>query len=127
MPVAARFHEIRDRVLAGVDRRFAEPVYVSFLDRGKVDPDRPALTVEGILRVGGGKQSRASNSSGESWRTQIAAGRAELHLDRAAYAGPGFQPGDRLRAISRASQPWFEVLGVEDRGESRLVLELGEV
>ena len=127
MPVAARFHEIRDRVLAGVDQCFAEPVYVSFQVKGKVDPERPALTIEGVLRVGGGKQSRASNGAGESWRTQIAGGKAELHIDRAVYAGPAFQTGDRLRAVSRASQPWFEVLGVEDRGESRLVLELGEV
>ena len=127
MPIAARFHEIRDRVLAGVDQRFAEPITLSFMKKERVDPDRAEMQIEAILRVGGGKRSRASGGASESWRTRIAPGKAELHIDRANYTGPAFATGDKVRAIARSGEPWFEVLGIDDRGEARLVLELGEV
>ena len=126
MSVAARFHELRDRVLADVDRRFAEPVLLSFMKKARVDPDRAEMQIEAILRVGGGKHSLTSGA-GDTWRTRIAPGKAELHVDRSTYAGPAFSTGDRIRAIARAGTPWFEVLGIDDRGEARLVLELGEV
>jgi len=127
MPVAARFHALRDRVLADVDQKFAEPVKLFFIAKnGKADPDRLAMEIEAILRVGGGKQSRASGGASESWRTRIAPGKAELHIDRATYTGPAFSVGDKLKALSRAGEPMFEVLDIDDRGEARLVLELGE-
>ena len=54
------------------------------------------------------------------------AGKGELHIDRATYTGPPVRPGDAVQALSRPGRPWFEVLRVDDRGETRLVLELGE-
>jgi len=127
MPVAARHHEIRDRVLAAVDKAFAEPIRISFLKNGAVDPSRQPVDVEGVLRAGGGKETNAAGGFAQSWRTQLAAGKAELHLNAASYAGPTIRTGDRVRAVSRRAMPWFEVLRVDDRGESRLVLELGEI
>lgn len=127
MPVAARFHATRDRVAAGVDKMFAEPVRLSFLKNGTVDPSRVAVEIEAVLRVGGGEQTNIAGGSGSTWRTQLAAGKAELHINRATYAGPQPKAGDRVRALSRHGQPWFECLRVDDRGEVRLVLELGEI
>lgn len=127
MPVAARFHEIRDRVAAAVDQRFAEPIKLSFLKNGAVDPDRDAIEIDAVLRVGGGTDTNIAGGFAGGWRTHLAAGKAELHINRATYAGPMLKQGDRARAISRASMPWFEVLRVDDRGEVRLVLELGEI
>lgn len=127
MPIAARFAETRDRVLVAVDKVFAEPVRLSFLRKGVVDPARAAVDIDAVLRVGGGSDTNMSGGYAQSWRTQLASGKAELHINRAAYAGPKLVAGDRVQASSRPGEPWFEVLRVDDRGETRLVLELGEI
>ena len=127
MPVAARFHEVRDRVLAATDKAFAEPVRLTFLKDGALDPNRPSLEIEAVLRVGGGDENNMAGGYAQSWRTQLAAGKSELHINKATYTGPAIDPGDRVRALSRSGHPLFEVLRVDDRGESRLVLALGEV
>lgn len=126
MPIAARFHDLRDLVLDTVDDVFAEPVRLSFMKNGAVDPDRAAVDIEALLRVGGGKLSRAEGGAGRAWRSKIASGKAELHINAAAYSGPQIRTADAVRALARPGQPWFEVLRVDDRGENRLVLELGE-
>lgn len=127
MPIAARFHGPRDMVLAAVDKAFAEPVRLSFLKSGAVDPTRQPVETEAVLRVGGGGETNIAGGFAQTWRTQLAAGKAELHINRAAYSGPQPRPGDRVRALSRHGQPWFAVERVDDRGEARLVLELSEV
>lgn len=127
MPVAARFHAVRDRVCGAVDRVFAEPVLLSFLHENEIDPARRAVEIEAVLRVGGGKQTSIGGGRGETWRTQLATEKAELHIDRARYSGPLPKKGDRLCARSRPGEPWFEVLRVDDRSHVRLILELGIV
>lgn len=123
----ARYHALRDRVLAQVDNTFAEPVRLSFMKDSVIDPDRPMVEIDAILRVGGGKETSVTGGATQSWRTQIAAQRAELHIDRAKHSTIVAKPGDRVKALSRQGEPWFEVLAVDDRGMSRLVLQLGEV
>ncbi|MDX6806318.1 hypothetical protein [Terrihabitans rhizophilus] len=127
MPVAANPQALRERVLAAVDRKFAEPIRVSFLKNGTADPARAVTEITAVLRVGGGEQSNVAGGSSEAWRTQIAAGKAELHIDASVYSGPTIKTKDRICALSRPGKPWWEVLRVDDRGETRLVLELGEV
>lgn len=122
----SRFQQIRDRTVAAVDTVFAEPVKLSFLKDGVVDPERPAAEITAVLRVGGGKESSMAPGTSRAWRSKLAAGKAELHIDRSRYAGPALHSGDRVRALARRGQPWFEVLRVDDRGDTRLVLELGE-
>ena len=127
MPVAARYHEVRDRTLAATDKAFAEPVRLTFLKDGALDPARQSVEIEAVLRVGGGDESNMAGGFAQSWRTQLAAGKSELHVNAATYEGPQIKPGDRVRALSRNGTPLFEVLRVDDRGQSRLVLALGEV
>src|SRR5690606_15648427 len=96
----ARFHALRDRVLEQVDRTFAEPVYLKFNDRGTSDPARPAVTIDAILRVGGGKETAASGLRVDAtWRTRICSQRAELHIDRKVYPYLKFKLGDEIRAL----------------------------
>lgn len=125
--LSARFHALRDRTLAAVDQTLAEPVRLSFLKDGAVDPARAAVEIEALLRVGGGKETSVSGGRDRDWRTNIVAQKAELHVDRAKYPDITCRPGDRVKALARPGQPWFEVLAVEDRGSSRYVLQLGEV
>lgn len=128
MPVAARFHELRDRVLAAVDWRFAEPLRLSFLKDGAVDPDRALVEIGAILRVAGDTSAiTLKGSSGSGWAPIIEAGKAELHIDRATYDGPALRVGDRVKALSRPGEPWFEVASVDDRTQGRLVVKLNNM
>ncbi|MBP1852123.1 hypothetical protein [Rhizobium halophytocola] len=126
MPVASRIQDIRDRLVSDVDARFAETVRLSFLKNGVVDPSRPAMDIEAVLRVGAAKETNISGGDALSWNARLVAGKAQLHIDVARYEGPSFRQGDTVRALARTGQPWFEVLRIDDRGESRLILELGE-
>lgn len=126
MPVSARYHDARDDLLAGVDEEMAEPILLRFTKSGVADPARPAVEIEAVLRVGGGKETAVAGGQDRAWRTRINAQRAELHIDRAKYPDIKGKTGDEVRALSRPGQPWFEVLAVDDRGMTRLVLQLGE-
>jgi hypothetical protein len=122
----ARFHALRDRTLAAVDQVLAEPVRLSFLKDGVVDADRPIIEIEAVLRAGGGKETMVSGNRDKDWRSKIEAQRAELHIDRTKYSSIVVRSGDKVKALSRPGEPWFEVLATEDRGMGRLVLQLGE-
>lgn len=122
----ARYHTARDDLLDGVDEEFAEPVRLKFNKGGSTDPDRPSIDIEAILRVGGGQETSVGGGVGRSWRTRIHAQRSELHIDRTKYPDIKARAGDEVRALSRIDEPWFEVLAVDDRGMTRLVLQLGE-
>lgn len=124
---ASRFQALRDRSAAIVDRQFAEPVQLAFFKKGRLDASRQSVEFDAVLRVGGGKETNAAGGYSHSWRTQLAAGRAELHIDLATYVGPVATQGDRVRALARKGQPWFEILRVDDRGDTRMVFELGEI
>lgn len=126
MPIAARFHALRDKVLASVDDKFAEPVRLSFLKSGAVDPTRPAVEIDAVLRVGEGKATSVAGGASGAWRSRIVADKAQLHIDRTTYTGPQPRQGDRVKAISRHGEPWFEVADVDDRSHTRLVLNLNE-
>lgn len=122
----ARFHDIRDKALADVDRVMAEPVRLTFFASKKPDPSRPQTEIEAVLRTGGGAVSGVAGNQSQAWRGRIAAQKAELHIDRRTYDGPPIRQGDIVRALARLGEPRFEVLHVDDRGHTRLVLELGE-
>ncbi|TPK15173.1 hypothetical protein FJ872_19435 [Mesorhizobium sp. B2-5-9] len=126
MPVPARFHALRDRALAAVDQTFAEPVRLSFMKGGSLDPDREQVVIEAVLRTSDGKSATVDGGQAQAWRSRQVAQKAELHISRTFYVGPMPAKGDAVRAISRPGEPAFEVLNVDDRGHTRLVLELGE-
>ncbi|MGY6705920.1 hypothetical protein [Roseinatronobacter sp.] len=120
-----RFHEYRDKAIAAVDVVMAETVKLSFLKDSAVDPNRPAVHIQAVLRVGDTKNTNMTGGRAQSWRTRLAAGTAEIHIDRATYPDVMLREGDAVRALDRIGLPWFEVLLVNDRGH-RLVAELGE-
>lgn len=127
MALSARFHDLRDKVLADVDKAFAEPIRISPMGaNGAADPSRPAVVIEAVLRTGGGKNTNLAGGHAQSWRTRIVAQKAELHIDRTKYPDLVIRGKDRMRALARQGQPLFEVLHVDDRNHTRLVVELGE-
>jgi hypothetical protein len=128
--VPARFHELRDRTLAAVDRALAEPVRLSPMKDGDSDADRPQHVFEAVLRTGDGQVSDAAGAAGstsQERKLRFAASPGQLHIDRATYQGPAIMEGDKVRALARAGEPLWEVFAVDDRSHARLVLHLGEV
>lgn len=124
--LSARFHAIRDRTLARVDRTFAEPVRLSPMKGKAADPSRQQIVIEAVLRVGEGKNTKYQQSQDAVWRSRLIAGKAELHIDRAKYPDLNCQEGDKVRALARPGEPLFEVLAIDARGHTRLVLQLSE-
>lgn len=126
--LAARFHELRDRSAAAVDRVFAEQVRLSPMKDGRADPARPQYIFEAILRTAQ-EQARAPTGvagTGQDWKSRVAGAGAQLHVNLAAYNGPEFLVGDRIRAQARQGEPAFSVLHVEGAEHSRLIVHLGE-
>lgn len=125
----ARYHRLRNRTMATVDRTFAEPVKLSFYAMGDMkrylDPARPPREIEAILCVGDGETTSARGGA-NAWRIRITAQKGELHIDRNRYPDIPVRTGDRVQALSRPGQPLFNVVAVDDRGASRLVLQLAE-
>lgn len=126
MPVAARFHELRDRVVATVDMKFAEAVRLTFMKGAAPDPAKPQITIDAVLRTGNEKSASIASSNSRTWRSKIAAGQAELHIDRTVYPDIVLQKLDTVRAMARPGKPAFEVLSVNDRDHSRLIIGLGQ-
>lgn len=124
MPILNSLAETQSAVIA--DDAFGERIRFSFMTRGAVDQGRVPREIVAVLRTGGGTEANLSGGLAQSWRTQLAAGKAELHIDLAAYPDLLVRIGDAVRALDRAGKPWFEVARVDDRGAPRLVLELNE-
>lgn len=124
---SARFHKIRDRVSKAVDKTFAEPVKFFPLNEGESDPDREILEIEAPLRVNSGRAMGPTGGVSGSWNSKIEAGKGELHIDRAVYPELVIRKGDKFQAIARIGEPFFQVEHPNDRGQSRLVIELSEV
>jgi hypothetical protein len=124
--MAAPFRELADEMMAEVDDVMAERVGLAFLRDGVSDPDRENVDILAPLRTGDGSASSMAGSLVQSWRVRIAAGKAELQIDRTAYPGIVLRAKDKVRALDRPGQPWFEVLHVDDRSLTRLIVQLGE-
>lgn len=126
MPVAANVRDLQTIVTAGLDQRFAERIRHLPMAKSEPDASREAVEFSALLRVGGGQETKLGSRSGSTWRTSLAAGKAELHVDHRAWPQVKATAGDLIIALERVGEPIFEVLRVDDRGETRLVLELGE-
>lgn len=126
----ANWRELEAKVDQTTNRLFAERVKLSFMKNAVVDPDRPAVEINAILQCGGDD----SFTIGTGFRTRLAAGKAELVIDRSSYLffpplGPPMpmpKKDDKVRALDRAGQPWFAVATVSDRYSNLLVLSLNQ-
>jgi hypothetical protein len=124
MSVFARFHKLRSEALAKVDEVFAEPVQLLFLDKGREDVNRASCEIEAVLRVAMSKNKSATTAS-SARKKLFNAEQSTLNINRECYFGPEIKIGDRIRAVSRDGEPFFEILTIDDRSHKRLVLELG--
>ena len=124
--MTANYQLIRERTTRAVDAVMAETVKQFPLKNEKADPSRQVCEFQAVLRTGGTRNNSMSGGVGRDWIVRIAAGKAQLHVDRVANPDVKIAVGDKIQAISRAGSPWFEVLELDDRGHSRLVVELGQ-
>ena len=124
--MTANYQSIRERTTRAVDAVMAETVKLFPLKKGAPDPSRQVYEFQAVLRTGGTKNNSMSGGVGRDWMVRIAAGKAQLHVDRVANPQIILEVGDKIQAISRADSPRFEILEIDDRGHSRLVAELGQ-
>lgn len=103
-------------------RTFGETVRLSFMKNGATDPARPQWVGRAILHTGGDDSIPAA--LGNTFRTRLAAGEAELFLTRDEYDGPIPEKGDKVRALERDGQPLWIVGNASDRYSNLLVLSL---
>lgn len=126
MVIPANYQADLDRVVGGNDIDLGERVLLAYLIEGLSDPNRENEEIEAILRVGNERSSSPSGSRGMSWQTRLASGEAELHISRLAYPSMILKSGDKVRALARSGHPWFEVVSVNDRAHSRIIVKLNE-
>lgn len=120
------FQAIQQQAISAVDAVMAEAVLVYPLSKGMADTTRAHTELRCVLRVGNVRDQNVAGDLGKAWSQRIALGKAEAHIDQSAYAGLDIRKGDKLRAVDRPGQPWFEVLTVNERAQGRTVLALGE-
>lgn len=117
------WRSIEARVDSTMRAAFGEEVRLSPMDGGVSDPDRSQWIGRAILHAGGDD----SHSAGDGFRTRLAAGEAELFLDRATYTGPAPKQGDVVRSLDREGQPAWSVRDVSDRYSNLIVVSLSQV
>ena len=122
----ANFHKYRDLAVRTVDELMGETLRIVPLDGGRADATRTPREVISPLRVGVEENDGVSGKS-KSWGSRIASGKARAHISRTEYPDLLVRQGDRLRAVERAGQPWFEVDAVGDRDHARIIVALVEI
>lgn len=105
-------------------RTWGESVRISFYRNGEPDQSRPVVDTRGLLHVGSDDSAQIGERRGDAFRSRLAAGEAELFLDRATYSGHIPRRGDQVRANDRVGQPWFEVSMVGDHDTNLIVVSL---
>lgn len=112
-----------ERAVDKIGRRtWGERVRLSFMKNGAADPARPQWVGRAILHTGG--DDSIPVALGNTFRTRLSAGQAELFLTRDEYDGPAPAKGDRVRALDRDGTPLWEVSDVSDRYSNLWVLSL---
>lgn len=123
--VSARYHDLRDELLAAVDDEFAEPIKLAFKLDGRSDPERPDIEIEAVFRTREELAAPITAGKDKTWNSEVSAQISELHIDRAKYPNIVMRKGDKARTLSRPNEPWFAVLFVDDRSHHRLIVKLG--
>ncbi len=108
-------------VRGAVDDAFAERVSIVPHKDGRLDQSRPIIETKAILRVSG----QRTKSLGEGWNISLATSKNLLFLDARNLPDLVLRRLDKVKALDRPGQPFFEVLTVHQRGEMRILVELG--
>ncbi len=121
------FEEHRDALYEEVDAEFAEPLRVFFLENGRTIAGRNPVDIDAVLRTAGRDAFQPDGGNNADWNIKLAAGKATLAIDRAAYPELEIAKGFRVSAFARKGQPMFEVQFVDLRSHRRFYAILGEV
>ncbi|NKB79850.1 hypothetical protein HED49_19420 [Ochrobactrum daejeonense] len=78
------------------------------------------------MRTAGRDAFQPDGGNNADWNIKLAAGKATLAVDRAAYPELDLVKGYRVCALARKGQPMFEVQFVDFRSHRRLYAILGE-
>lgn len=124
MPVVSSNNSLRDLVVAGNDRHFAEALSLEYRDGAQPDRSREDRLISAVLRTRDEATVNISGGRGADWKSEVRAGGAKVFVDLARYPDLQLKKGDVVRAIDRPGRPRWKVVDVDARAHDRLVVEL---
>ena len=104
-------------------RLFREPVRLSFLKQGLVDPTRPQIEITAQLHLPEETDGKLGRSSSQ-FQIEVVSGVGLLIIQKVDFVGHRLITGDMVRGLDRAGQPWFEILSVDTRGTDQIVAKI---
>ena len=105
-------------------RLFREPVCLSFFKQGLVDPTRPKIEqIDAQLHLPEETDGKTGRSSSQ-FQTEVVSGVGLLIIQKADFVDRALITGDKVCALDRAGQPWFEILSVDTRGADQIVAKI---
>ncbi|KPU83619.1 hypothetical protein JI58_08365 [Marinosulfonomonas sp. PRT-SC04] len=117
---------LREELMEAVDDVWAETLRHLPLSSGQQDQTREKVDFTAVVRTGDRETERMNFGRGNNARSGIMAAGGYLRIDRSAYPDIEVRKGDKFVALTRAGEPAFEVLSVDDRSHLRLICELGD-
>lgn len=119
------FGDLRDELHDNIDLIFSEAIIHFPLYKSQVDNRRQSAEFYGILRTGN-LETEVIRLGRPTANIQINASGGTLRISMVAYPDLKINKGDKIRAIDRRDKPMFEVMSVDAKSHSRLILELGD-
>lgn len=123
LKIMANWRALTAMATGTADRLFREPVCLSFLKQGLVDPDRPKLTINAQLHLPEETDGKLGRSASQ-FHIEVVSGVGVLIIQKADFLDQTLLAGDMVRGLDRAGQPWFEILSVDTRGADQIVAKI---
>lgn len=93
---------------------------------GGIDPDRAALTVDGVYREIMRRTKVDTSSTGKALNHQFLTPTKTVSVDVAQFAGADFREGDHVIRLDEPGEPEFVIsFPPESDGRTRLVFTIG--
>lgn len=117
---------LKNRLPSMVDKFHAERVMFIPIKNGGADQTREREQITGVLRVRPNEAKGPQSGNASTFKSKAKSNDAELYLDAANYAEFKIEQGDKIQAIERAGQPFFQVECRNPRDQNRITVELSD-
>jgi len=102
---------------------WGEPVRLSFLKEGLVDPARPQIELRAQLHLPEEVDGKLGRSASQ-FSTEVVSGVGRLIIQKAGFEGQKLLSGDQVRGLEREGAHWFEIISVDSRGNDQIVAQI---
>ena len=117
---------LKARIPSIVDKVHAEKVTFIPIKSGGADETRDRQEITGVLKVRPKNPQGPQSGNASTFNSKAASNESVLYLDAAKYADFDIKQGDKIQAIARAGQPFFQVEHRNPRDQNRITVELSD-